>query len=289
VPELGALARLVRLPAALTVPGDSLAGAAAAGRATLGRSLAMPIASAFLYWAGMALNDYADRDLDAVERPERPIPSGEVSAPQALALATGLTVAGLGVAAAAGGVEALTVAVPLAATIWAYDLWLKPTPAGPVAMAAARGLDVLLGAGPTGVRRAAPAAATVAVHTLGLTVLSRDEVHGSRSRLVPAAALGATATAAISAGFGGPARGRTARVAAVALAAAYAANVGRAQLVAARDLSAASVRRAVGASIVGGLPLQGALAARAGAIPTALAVAGGLPLVRRLSRRVSAT
>jgi len=27
----------------------------------------------------MALNDYADRDLDAVERPERPIPSGRVS------------------------------------------------------------------------------------------------------------------------------------------------------------------------------------------------------------------
>src|SRR5207247_7043471 len=105
-----------------------------------------------------ALNDYADRELDAVERPERPIPSGRVSPAFALCLASGLTAAGLGLAGFAGR-QALRVAVPLAATVWAYDLVLKPTPAGPVAMAAARTLDVLLGAG--GARAAVPAALTV--------------------------------------------------------------------------------------------------------------------------------
>ncbi|WP_375373510.1 UbiA family prenyltransferase, partial [Micromonospora sp. ATA51] len=43
-------------------------------------------ASVLLYWAGMAANDWADRHLDAVERPERPIPSGRVSPPAALGL-----------------------------------------------------------------------------------------------------------------------------------------------------------------------------------------------------------
>ncbi|MFE2757252.1 4-hydroxybenzoate polyprenyltransferase, partial [Actinosynnema sp. NPDC059335] len=62
--------KLVRAPAALTVLGDTVAGAAGGLR---GRRLLLPVASAALYWSGMALNDWADRDVDAVERPERPI------------------------------------------------------------------------------------------------------------------------------------------------------------------------------------------------------------------------
>ncbi|HEY0640042.1 MAG TPA: UbiA family prenyltransferase, partial [Pseudonocardiaceae bacterium] len=90
-PRLAAFVQLVRAPAALTVPGDTVAGAAAAGLRLGGRRLALPLASACLYWAGMALNDYADRELDATERPERPIPSGRVTPGEALALAGGLT------------------------------------------------------------------------------------------------------------------------------------------------------------------------------------------------------
>ncbi|MFC3737438.1 UbiA family prenyltransferase, partial [Paractinoplanes deccanensis] len=71
------LAELVRAPAALSVPGDVVAGAAAAG--ALRRSTAgLAAASVLLYWAGMAANDWADRELDARERPRRPIPSGRV-------------------------------------------------------------------------------------------------------------------------------------------------------------------------------------------------------------------
>ncbi len=75
-----ALVELVRAPAALTVPGDAVAGAAASGWPFGGRrTLALTGASVCIYWAGMALNDYADRHLDAIERPERPIPSGRIS------------------------------------------------------------------------------------------------------------------------------------------------------------------------------------------------------------------
>ena len=140
------LAELVRAPAALSVPGDSLAGAAAAGWPAGRRTALLPVASVSLYWAGMALNDWADRELDAVERPERPVPSGRVSPRTALGLATGLTATGVGLAAVAGGVPAAVVASALAGAVWAYDLSAKSGPVSTAVMASTRGLDVLLGA-----------------------------------------------------------------------------------------------------------------------------------------------
>src|SRR5690606_22559394 len=139
-----ALLELVRAPAALSVPGDTLAGAAAAGRRP---AAGLALASVLMYWSGMALNDWADREEDAAERPERPIPSGRISPGAALGLAAALTGAGLATAALAGGRRGLTVAGLLAGAVWAYDLRLKRTAAGPASMAACRVLDVLLGAG----------------------------------------------------------------------------------------------------------------------------------------------
>ncbi|MFL6000657.1 MAG: SCO3242 family prenyltransferase [Streptomyces sp.] len=143
-----AWAELLRVPALFTVPGDAFAGAAAVSARPTARTLLAIASSLCLYEAGMALNDWADRDVDAVERPHRPLPSGRVRPAAALGAACALTGAGLSLAACAGR-PALTVAVPLAATVWAYDLALKNTPAGPFAMATARGLDLLLGAAAT--------------------------------------------------------------------------------------------------------------------------------------------
>jgi 4-hydroxybenzoate polyprenyltransferase len=269
---------LVRAPAALTVPGDAVAGAAAAGWPFGRRTLGLTGASVCLYWAGMALNDYADRHLDAMERPERPIPSGRIKPGTALGVATGLTAGGLGIAAAAGGKNALRVALPLAATVWAYDFVLKETVFGPVAMAATRVLDVLLGAG--GARAALPAALTVGAHTLAVTALSRSEVHGARPAL-PAATLAATAGVRIAAGRVGPL--------ASALLGTYAVTTGRAQYDAVRDPVAPKIRRAVGAGIHGMIPLQAGLIARTGAWRSALAVAAAFPIARALSRKVSPT
>ncbi|WP_374117800.1 SCO3242 family prenyltransferase [Streptomyces sp. S07_1.15] len=230
-----AWAELLRVPAVFSVPGDALAGAAAAGhRANRGTALAV-CASLCLYEAGMALNDWADRTLDAGERPHRPIPSGRIAPGAALGTAAGLTAAGLGLAAAAGR-PALATATTLAGTVWAYDLWLKNTPAGPAAMAAARGLDLLLGTAATATaaaradvaaprpsrgrlphaavrtrrpapgtgagreaRRALPSAALLAAHTYGVTLVSRRETTGGSTAL-PLAALAAVGGIARSAG-----------------------------------------------------------------------------------------
>ncbi len=277
-----ALVELVRAPAALTVLGDTVAGAAAAGEPLRGRRLALPLSSVALYWAGMALNDWSDRHIDATERPERPIPSGRVKPGQALAVAGTLTVAGLGFAAYGG---ALRVALPLAGAVWAYDLVFKSTVAGPAAMAACRGLDVMLGA--AGARSALPSALVMAGHTFGLTVLSRGEVHGASSTTARAA-LAATGVATAAAVLG-RARSWRHRLGALAFGGMYAANVGAAQLAATRDPSASVVRKATMAGIHGMVPLQAALAARRGSLIGAGAVAGAGPLVKRLARLVSPT
>ncbi|MFF7948553.1 UbiA family prenyltransferase [Streptomyces griseorubiginosus] len=127
------------------MPGDALAGTVAVSARPTPRTFLAIASSVCLYEAGMALNDWADRDVDAVERPHRPLPSGRIRPAAALGAACVLTGAGLSFAAWAGR-PALTVAVPLAATVWAYDLALKNTRLGPAAMATARGLDLLLGA-----------------------------------------------------------------------------------------------------------------------------------------------
>ncbi|MFZ3560968.1 SCO3242 family prenyltransferase [Streptomyces sp. BH055] len=215
-----AWAELLRLPALFTVPGDALAGAAAMGsRPTRGTLLAIG-ASTSLYAAGMALNDWADRDEDARDRPHRPLPSGRIRPAHALAAAGALTGTGLALAHRANRTTG-AVATALAATVWTYDLRLKSTTAGPAAMGAARGLDLLMGAAATAGAgaRGAPApvfaaaaspakargalnpvravaaspagasspltpalvAATLAVHTTAVTTVSRTEAQGGSS------------------------------------------------------------------------------------------------------------
>ncbi|MFJ7189948.1 SCO3242 family prenyltransferase [Streptomyces bacillaris] len=221
-----AWSELFRVSALFSVPGDALAGAAAVGRGP-GRGTAFAVgASLCLYEAGMALNDWADREEDAVDRPHRPIPSGRVSPAAALGAAGVLTAAGLALAARAGR-PALAVATGLAATVWAYDLRLKHTKAGPAAMAAARSLDLLLGATATAagsgtaatarggadnvaariafVRGPLPAALALGAHTYGVTAVSRHEAQGG-STAVPLAVLATTAalgTAVLTAGRAG--------------------------------------------------------------------------------------
>ncbi|MFF9037427.1 SCO3242 family prenyltransferase [Streptomyces sp. NPDC014892] len=313
---LADLAQLVRAPAALSVPGDVLAGAAAAGHPLGARTVGVMGSSVCLYWAGMALNDYADATVDAVERPERPVPSGRIPRRTALAVAGTLTAGGLALAAASGGRRSLMGALPLTAAVWAYDLKLKSTPAGPAAMASARALDVLAGAlaagrGPdrttgTGAAllRGAVPAALVGAHTYTLTALSRHEISGAPARL-PAATLAASMTTALATALpaartavawragrlqgraGTTAAARAAVVAAGALA--YLGSYGTAQARAVREPSGENVRRAVGAGILGLMPLQAALTARSGATAAAAALGVVHPLARRLARRISPT
>ncbi|MFG2681507.1 SCO3242 family prenyltransferase [Streptomyces sp. NPDC048392] len=301
----GAWAELLRLPALFTVPGDALAGAAATGVRPGPRILLAIGSSLCLYEAGMALNDWADRAEDAAERPHRPLPSGRIRPTAALAAAGALTGAGLALAAGAGR-SALAVAAPLAAVVWAYDLALKHTPAGPAAMGAARGLDLLLGAAATGgaTRAALPSAVLLGSHTLAVTAVSRRETTGG-SVLAPLTALATTGalTSLVARRRTRPPAGRRAAAApglpgsdpaptatdvlTAALGAAYAATAARPYFHAALNPSPPLTQRAVGGGIKATIPLQAALAARSGARTTSLLVAALVPAGRLFARRAA--
>ncbi|HET7219672.1 MAG TPA: UbiA family prenyltransferase, partial [Vicinamibacterales bacterium] len=141
--------QLVRPANVVTALADVLAGYAVAGRPGKTELVALLVATACLYAGGVVLNDYFDRDLDRVERPERPIPSGRVAPGAAAALGGCLLAAGILAALAAsetaGAVGALT-----AAAILLYDSWGKRQPLlGPVNMGLCRGLNLMLGVAAT--------------------------------------------------------------------------------------------------------------------------------------------
>ncbi|GGU23445.1 hypothetical protein GCM10010274_07320 [Streptomyces lavendofoliae] len=322
-----AWAELLRVSALFSVPGDALAGASAVGLRPSRRTALAIGSSLCLYEAGMALNDWADRDEDAVDRPHRPVPSGRVTPRAALAASAALTATGLALAARAGRAP-LAVATALAATVWAYDLRLKHTRAAPATMAAARALDLLLGAtatvaapvtraaptdhaaparrphrrppapAPNGRRgpgrrvpavAALPSAALLGAHTYAVTAVSRHEAHGG-STTAPLGALAATVLlgAVASRPRGGAAGDRT-RTAAALTAAAYLRTAAVPLLHAALNPSPPLTRRAVAGGIRAMIPLQAALAARSGATLTGPALMGLAPLARALARKVSPT
>src|SRR5437868_13214814 len=89
--------RLMRLPNVFTAVADVAMGYLFVQREVsdglvLGCLIA---ASAALYTAGMVFNDMFDREIDAKERPFRPIPSGQISLSSASKLGATLLAAGI--------------------------------------------------------------------------------------------------------------------------------------------------------------------------------------------------
>jgi hypothetical protein len=191
--NLRALLRLCRIPNVFTAVANALAGTLIVRRGAFELNDALLVgASGALYLGGMVLNDFFDRHVDASERPERPIPSGQVPAAVAALIGFSLLAAGVGLAAARGS-PSFHVALGLAAAILLYDGVLKATPIGPLVMGSCRFLNVLLGmsvAWPSGFLWLVPSA--MGLFTVLITVLSRDEVMGgglARTRAVVSALL----------------------------------------------------------------------------------------------------
>lgn len=144
--------QLCRFAAVFTAIADIAAGLAVTGQLQPWRvsNLWLVLATVGLYLAGMAWNDYFDREVDAVERPRRPIPSGRVSLPQARRFATGLMVLGwwgaCGAAWQAGQWGPVVVAGLLTGAIFWYDVIAKNHAWGPLVMGLCRFLNLLLGA-----------------------------------------------------------------------------------------------------------------------------------------------
>ena len=212
--------RLLRLPTVFTALADVLCGflvgavAAATGEPDW---IVLPwllLSSAALYLSGMVLNDVLDARLDAVERPERPIPSGRVSLRSAaiagfLLMITGLVAGGAAWITANRSGHSLMIAVLIAIAVLTYNAVLKATWAGPFSMAICRFLNLSLGASTainsTGTVMAwqqpvLGAASGLTVYIVGVTWFARSEA-GNASRLgLTVGLIVATAGVVVSAG-----------------------------------------------------------------------------------------
>ena len=193
--RLTAYLRLARFPAVFTAVADVVLGYLSQHQTVdrLSELGLLLLASACLYTFGMILNDVWDRRRDAVERPERPIPSGAVSVRNAVVAACLLAFGGLAAARAVGWASAV-LGGTLIVAILAYDGLLKQTPAGPLAMGLCRFLNVLLGASAVaelsavGTLPQLPIAAGIGVYVTGLTWFARREAaaQAGENRIAPA-------------------------------------------------------------------------------------------------------
>jgi hypothetical protein len=187
------LGRVSNLP---TVWSNTLAGIVLAGGAVDSpRTPVLLLALSLFYTAGMFLNDAFDRDIDARERPERPIPAGEVRAQTVFLAGFGMMAAGLLCLLWAGyGVEGGTGAGPalgglaLGAAIVAYDWHHKANPLSPLLMGLCRVLVYLTAALAVSWTLPAPlwsAAVVLLCYLIGLTYVAKQETLGEVRNLWP--------------------------------------------------------------------------------------------------------
>jgi 4-hydroxybenzoate polyprenyltransferase len=179
--------QLVRLPNLFTAAADSLAGwlIVQGSLDEPRRWLPLVLASVAIYASGIVLNDVFDFEIDKIERPNRPLPSGRVSWTLAaifggITLALGPILAGL-----SGSMASFLVAIVLACCVLAYDAGLKKTLLGPEVMGACRGLNLLLGmsqAPDLGGSSAWLIAGSLALFVVGVTWISRSEVETGKVR-----------------------------------------------------------------------------------------------------------
>lgn len=139
-----------------------------------------------LYGGGVVFNDVFDADLDRVERPERPIPSGAASRGSAALLGTLLLLGGVAAAFQVSGTSGF-IAAAIALLALAYDAFGKHlTVLGPLNMGACRGGNLLLGlsAVPAAVQASWYLALLPVVYIAAITAISRGEVHGGDKKIL---------------------------------------------------------------------------------------------------------
>jgi 4-hydroxybenzoate polyprenyltransferase len=187
--------QLLRPANVVTAVADVLAGYAIAGPDGASGLTWLMISTACLYGGGVVLNDFFDRTVDAIERPERPIPSGRVPARAAAFLGGALLVAGVAAAGAATS-SAQAVAAAIAIAVLAYDSWTKRhAVAGPLTMGTCRGLNLCLGMAAVsgGLAGQWVLGALPFVYISSITAISRGEVHGGGRRAAGLALAGVAA------------------------------------------------------------------------------------------------
>ena len=192
--RLGMMLKIGRVSNLPTVWTNVLAGAFLAGVQTDPTKLLwIMLAITLFYTGGMYLNDAFDADIDARERPGRPIPSGQISAKAVSAIGCALLMAGIFIVAPYGAL-AVQAGVALSLTILLYNAWHKGNVISPVIMGSCRALGYVMAAWsfadltPTALVWGMLAVFT---HIAGLTYAAKQESLDRIDRLWPLAILAA--------------------------------------------------------------------------------------------------
>jgi 4-hydroxybenzoate polyprenyltransferase len=282
------LGRVSNLP---TVWTNVAAGIVLAGGALEPLPVALLIVALSLFYVGgMYLNDAFDREIDAVERPERPIPSGQVSAATVFAVGFALLALGeLVLAASALGLQGgqgwppVVAGAALAVAIVYYDARHKTDPWSPVVMGVCRVLvytTAAVAVAPAFPRPVVAGAAVLLAYLIGLTYVAKQETLTRIENAWPLFFLAVPAVYAARAALANPVAG--------AIYAGFLLWVGHALGGLLRrgrpDIGGAVVRLIAGISLVDAL-----LIAAQGRDGPALVAAAAVPLTRLLQRYVPGT
>lgn len=289
--------RLLRAGALFSPAADVVAGVCMRGLEWSPDAVRATVASVCLYAAGMVWNDVADLRVDRVQRPERPLPRGDVGVPAAILLGTLLIAAGLLLSPNVWHHGAI------ALLVLAYDFGSKRfVVAGALTMGLLRGLNLLtaaaipLAAGAADAadgaiaaaygysRNALAAAGCYAIYIVGVTILGifEDQKHVRPRAIVGVQAapmLAALIGIAIVEGDAWPAP---------AIALPFVILLARRnRLVAVWDQAA--IRRSMTWLLLGTMLYTALLCVAADRPVEALAIAACIPVARRIARAISLT
>ncbi len=139
-----------------------------------------------LYGGGVVFNDVFDVELDAIERPERAIPSGKVSKQSATLLGSILLVLGISCAFLVS-FESMIIAIVVAILALVYDkIGKHHTFLGPINMGLCRGGNLLLGMSVivSSLQDWWWIGIVPVLYIAAITMISRGEVHGGSKSIL---------------------------------------------------------------------------------------------------------
>ena len=144
------------------------------------------IATVGLYGGGVVFNDVFDADLDAIERPERAIPSGKVSKQNATILGISLLIIGV-FCASVVSFQSMIVAFCVAILALVYNKFGKHHAfLGPINMGLCRGGNLLLGMSViiSPLQELWWIGIIPMLYIAAITMISRGEVHGGNQSIL---------------------------------------------------------------------------------------------------------
>ncbi|MEM9030911.1 MAG: UbiA family prenyltransferase [Pseudomonadota bacterium] len=202
VPSAGVLLSLGRVSNLPTVWTNTIAATVLAGGSLFDvRVPILLLAMTLFYVGGMYLNDAFDAEIDARERPERPIPAGLISRQTVFTAGFAMLAAGILFLALVGlvfpgetGSAPMFAGLALAAAIIFYDWYHKANPLSPVVMGLCRVLVYIAVATAFVATPPAPVltgAVLILCYLIGLTYVAKQENLGQVENMWPLAFLAA--------------------------------------------------------------------------------------------------